>query len=48
MTDISEYDKTLCDPTRKLSVVLIMVCFYVFLCIERPWESIRYLEGFPD
>jgi O-antigen ligase len=27
--------------------MLAMVCFYVFLVIERPWESIRYLEGIP-
>ncbi len=30
---------------QSVSVVLIMVCLYMFLVIERPWESIRYLEG---
>ena len=30
-----------------MSVVLVIVCIYMFLTIERPWESIRYLEGFP-
>lgn len=35
------------EPSKPLSVVLVMVCFYVFLCIERPWESVRYLEGLP-
>ncbi len=32
---------------RSLPAVLIMVCFYMFLFIERPWESIRYLNGIP-
>lgn len=27
--------------------VLIMVCIYIFMVIERPWESIRCLEGMP-
>ncbi len=29
------------------SVVLVMVCVYIFLAIERPWESISYLQGIP-
>lgn len=33
------------EDKKPLSVVLIMVCIYIFLVIERPWESIRYLEG---
>jgi len=28
-------------------VTLVMVCIYIFLFIERPWESISYLEGIP-
>lgn len=34
-------------PIRPLSVELVMVCVYMFLIIERPWESIRHLEGIP-
>lgn len=34
-------------PTSSLSAVLIMVCIYIFLVIERPWESISYLQGWP-
>lgn len=33
------------EGKKPLSIVLIMVCIYIFLVIERPWESIRYLEG---
>lgn len=32
---------------KTLSVVLIMVCIYIFLYIERPWETIRYLHNIP-
>lgn len=28
---------------KKYSAILWMVCFYLFLTIERPWESISYL-----
>lgn len=35
------------SPQYKASTVLIMVCIYIFLVIERPWESIRYLQGWP-
>lgn len=35
------------EPRKPLSAVLIMVCIYIFLVIERPWESIRYLQGWP-
>lgn len=38
-------ENTLSKPLKRLSTVLIMVCIYMFLVIERPWESIRYLEG---
>lgn len=31
--------------SQTVSAVLGMVCIYIFLVIERPWESIRYLEG---
>ncbi len=34
------------NKLSKYPVVLIMVCFYIFLVIERPWESIRYLQGY--
>lgn len=33
--------------SKPLSIALVMVCIYMFLVIERPWESIRYLEGIP-
>lgn len=26
-------------------IVLLLICVYLFLVIERPWESIRYLHG---
>lgn len=29
------------------SFVAFLVCGYIFLVIERPWESIRYLHGIP-
>ena len=32
---------------KQYSIVLVMVCFYIFLFIERPWESIRYLHAIP-
>lgn len=32
---------------KPLSAALIMICIYIFLFIERPWESIRYLNGYP-
>lgn len=35
------------DTAKPMSAVLMMVCVYIFLVIERPWESIRYLEGIP-
>jgi O-antigen ligase len=38
-------DKTYTD--KPLTLVLIMVCFYIFLVIERPWESIRYFHEIP-
>ena len=47
MINTSINDNRLCEQAKPLSVVLAMVCFYIFLIIERPWESIRYLEGFP-
>lgn len=33
--------------TKKANIVLVMVCIYIFLFIERPWESIRYLHDIP-
>lgn len=35
------------SPQYKASTILIMVCIYIFLVIERPWESIRHLQDFP-
>lgn len=35
------------EQTKPLSLVLVMVCIYLFLVIERPWESISYLNGIP-
>lgn len=32
---------------KSISLLLVMVCIYIFLVIERPWESVRYLEGMP-
>lgn len=32
---------------KPLSAMMIMVCLYIFLVIERPWESIRYLHDLP-
>lgn len=37
-----------CIGTGKdYSIVLIMTCIYIFLFIERPWETISYLKGIP-
>ena len=33
--------------SRSLTVPLIVVCLYIMLVIERPWESISYLNGWP-
>lgn len=41
------YENNLNKPLKPLSAVLIMVCIYMFLVIERPWESIRYLHNIP-
>lgn len=35
------------EPRKPLSAMLIIVCIYMFLVIERPWETIRYLETIP-
>lgn len=35
------------ETDKPLTLVVIMVCIYIFLFIERPWESIRYLQGVP-
>ena len=40
-------NKILDNRIKPLSLISVMVCFYIFLTIERPWESIRYLQGFP-
>lgn len=35
------------ENRRPISTALVLVCFYMFLVIERPWESVRYLQGIP-
>ena len=45
MTETDKRNQFIVDPSKPMSAVLIMVCIYIFLFIERPWESIRYLEG---
>jgi hypothetical protein len=40
-------DSNISKHPTQLPSVLIMVCIYIFLVIERPWESIRYLESIP-
>ena len=40
-------DSSLSKTVKTTSVVLIMVCIYIFLYIERPWETIRYLQNIP-
>jgi len=48
MTETGDDSSTLLHQQAKpLSVVLVMVCIYIFLFIERPWESVRYLQGVP-
>lgn len=32
---------------KSISVTLVMVCIYIFLLTERPWESVRFLHGIP-
>jgi len=32
---------------KSSSALSVMVCIYIFLVIERPWETIRYLHGIP-
>lgn len=34
-------------PFKPKSLVFVMVCIYIFLFIERPWESISFLNGVP-
>jgi len=35
------------DEYKPISITLAMVCIYVFLVIERPWESITILHDIP-
>ena len=35
------------EIVKSTTAVLLMVCFYIFLFIERPWESIRHLQNVP-
>lgn len=37
----------LLNSRKPLSLVFVMVCIYIFLVIERPWESIRFLNEVP-
>lgn len=32
---------------ESIPLILTMVCIYIFLSIERPWESVRYLHRIP-
>lgn len=32
---------------NRYSFIAVLVCIYIFLVIERPWESIRYLHEIP-
>lgn len=32
---------------KSRNAALIFLCLYIFLVIERPWESIRFLQGIP-
>lgn len=32
---------------KSISVTLVMVCIYIFLLTERPWESFSFLHGIP-
>lgn len=43
--NISEFNCDTKTTDKPISLVLLLVCIYIFLVIERPWESIRYLEG---
>lgn len=46
MTHSDTHDQySMSEPKQALPVVLLMTCIYLFLFIERPWESISYLQG---
>ena len=48
MADIgAEKDTGILTTTKPLSLVFVMVCIYLFLVVERPWESISFLQGIP-
>ena len=47
MNDSFYLDNKELNVDRPISSVLVMVCIYVFLYIERPWESITMLHGIP-
>lgn len=42
---IEQYQQDIAKKT--VSTLVYMVCIYIFLVTERPWESIRYLNGIP-
>jgi O-antigen ligase len=33
------------SPQQSVPVIILMVCGYIFLFIERPWESVAHLQG---
>ncbi len=35
------------ESPKPLSLIMLMVCFYIFLYIERPWETISILRNIP-
>ncbi|QEM68662.1 hypothetical protein FO488_11160 [Geobacter sp. FeAm09] len=45
--DAATYENYSNNTDTSPSLVLLMICFYIFLYIERPWESISVLHGFP-
>jgi O-antigen ligase len=47
MINSYSYNSPGSEAKSNIPAVLLMVCLYIFLVIERPWESIRYLEGIP-
>ena len=42
---INEHDLSGQDQTKSKSFLLILLCLYIFLLIDRPWESISYVYG---
>lgn len=47
MINSSSMDMIANKLKRPVPATLAVLCIYLFLLTERPWESIRYLEGIP-